>query len=420
MTRFGARHPSSLGVLALALSAAACGGGSGHPPSARVTRTDSAGIEIVSNETPADAVPVFATLDSAPSLRLGSADGAKEEQFGSITGVAPLSDGSVAVLDGQAAEVRVFGPNGAYLRTMGQKGEGPGELSYPEALVALAGDTLAVYDRGNGRITRFNPDGEVGRVATLQFDGYERPYFTSFFDDGSMVGYLRLERRDQRLNTSDEQTFVLDSAALTLSGTDGALEDTIGVFPGFEVVSSVSRRDNNVIVQLVPAAFARALVFAAVPGGVWVGFSDHFTLRLLDPADGSVVRIMRAPGLQRPLTDAEANAVLDSALASAEKPEQRRTRQERYEASPRPELRPAYDRLVVDDQGHLWLRDWPGAHTDCELWWVFDRDGGLLGSAHAPRGLQLMTVRDGQAWGVVRDDLDVQYVVRYGVHAAAA
>jgi len=170
----------------------------------------------------------------------------------------------VAVLDGQAAEVRVFGPNGAYLRTMGQKGEGPGELSYPEALVALAGDTLAVYDRGNGRITRFNPDGEVGRVATLQFDGYERPYFTSFFDDGSMVGYLRLERRDQRLNTSDEQTFVLDSAALTLSGTDGALEDTIGVFPGFEVVSSVSRRDNNVIVQLVPAAFARALVFAAV------------------------------------------------------------------------------------------------------------------------------------------------------------
>jgi len=75
---------------------------------------------------------------------------------------------------------------------------------------------------------------------------------------------------------------------------------------------------------------------------------------------------------------------------------------------------------VVDDQGHLWLRDWPGAHTDCELWWVFDRDGGLLGSAHAPRGLHLTAVRDGQAWGVVRDDLDVQYVVRYGVHAAAA
>jgi hypothetical protein len=132
------------------------------------------------------------------------------------------------------------------------------------------------------------------------------------------------------------------------------------------------------------------------------------------------MRILRAPGLQRPLTAAEAEAVLDSALASAEKPDDRRMTQEWYDASPRAPRRPAYDRLVVDDEGRLWLRDWPGAHTDVEHWWVFDREGALLGSADAPRRARLMAVRHGQAWGLQQDDLGVEYVVRYALHTVGA
>jgi len=403
-------------ALPFALLVAACAGDSSGTPTVRVTHSDSAGIQIVTTETSAANAPTFATLDSVPDVKIGALEGPPEEQFGSVGGVAPLSNGGVAVLDGQAAEIRVFSPDGTYVRTVGGKGAGPGELSFPTALAALPGDTLAVYDYRNGRITRFTRDGELGRVTALRLEGYGRPQGTSFFPNGSMVGQLQFRHPGQQLDTREKQTFKLDSAALVLIGTDGVPKDTIGVFPWFESVRSVS----NVAVVFVPSAFARALVFAAVPGGVWAGYGDHFELRLLNSADGSVIRILRASALQRPLADMEAEAVFDSALANAEKPEQRRTKQEWYDVSPRPELRPAYDRLVVDDQGHLWLRDWPGAHTDSELWWVFDRDGGLLGAVRAPSHFHLMAVRANEAWGVVRDSLEVPIVVRFAVHQAKA
>ena len=416
MIRLGRSPNPLLGILVLAVSNAACEGASERTTSLGVTRVDSAGVVIVTSETAADDVAAYATLDSVPTLRLGSADGVAEEQFGHVAGLAPLSDGGVAVLDQQAAEVRVFGPDGTYLRAIGHKGEGPGELAYPFALASLARDVLVVYDWGNGRVTHFTLDGEVDRISTLQLGGHERPYFASFFGDGSMVGYLRLEGVRQRLNTNDQPAFLLDSAALVLTDSNGVLKDTIGVFPGFEVVSRVYRMGDDVSIGMVPAAFARTLVFAAVPNGVWVGFSDDFSLRLVDPNDGRVTRILRAPGLQRPLTNREADAVLDSALASATEPEDRRTTEEWYEVSPRSAQRPAYDRLVVDDEGRLWLRDWPGAYSDVEHWWVFDREGALLGSADAPRRAQLIAVRNGQAWALLQDDLGVECVVRYTMH----
>lgn len=399
----------------LALAAGACGGGSGHSASLQVARTDSAGIEIVTNGTAADAVPVYATLDSAPGLKLGSVDGAKEEQFGSIYGLAPLSDGSIAVLDGQAKEVRVFGADGSYLRAVGGAGEGPGELSMPNSVADLPGDTLAVYDIAAGRITLFAPDGELARTVTLLSGGYGRPWRVSFFPDGSLVGQMSYSGSGG-FKGSEKLTFALDSAALVAYDADGTFKDTVEILPSREAVRSVRRSGQMVTTMMITLSISHANEFAAGPDGVWSGFNEHFVLRLLDPTDGHVKRILRAPELQRPLTDAEFKEMRDRELADAKTPEERSQTQQTFDLTPRPALRPAYDGLVLDDRGRLWLREWAGANTGPDRWWVFGRDGALLGSVAMPHGLRLMAVRDGRAWGVARDDLGVQYVVRYGVH----
>jgi hypothetical protein len=407
-------------AVTLTIVLASCGSNSsqgGRSP--RVTRTDSAGTEIVTTETAAADVPVFATLDSAPGLRIGSLDGPKEEQFGSVTSLAPLADGGIAVLDAQAKEIRIFGPDGAYVRTVGRAGEGPGELSTPRGLAALGGDTLAVYDWRGGRITFFAPDGRVGRTATAFFQGYGQPYRVSFFADGSIVGQSGYSG-GRGIVSGEKPTFVTDSAVLVFSPTDGSPGDTVDILQTGESVRSMHRSGQGVMVLTSTAAFERSNSFAASPDGVWSGYGDRYAVRLLDPSDGHAKRIVRAPGLDRPLTDEEVNAVKKAELADADTPERLRAAQQVIDLSPRPAMRPAFDRMLVDDGGRLWLRDWPGADTDTRRWWVFARDGGLLGSVVVPGKLRLMAIQNGHAWGIVHDELDVPYVVRYTMHAVGA
>jgi hypothetical protein len=411
----------SFSIAFLAGLASCVDGSSGAPPP-RVTRADSAGIEIVTTETAAADVPVFATLDSTPGLRLGAVDGPTEEQFGSVRDLAPLSDGGVAVLDGQAAEIRMFAADGTFRKTVAKRGEGPGELSFPSAVASLAGDTLAVFDSRSARLTRFAPDGTLGRVETLQTEGYALPYVASLFADGGVVGQLRWSELGNSFPQTPEgkQTLAVDSAALVVYTPDGRLSDTVAVLPSFEGIRTMNHSGNSVFIRMASTAFDRSLVFAAHPDGVWAGFGDHFALRLMDPADGHVKRILRAPGLERPLTDAEAKAILDEAMADADTPDERRSQQEWYDLSPRPEMRPTYDRLVVDDAARLWLREWAGGNQGGSRWWVFARDGGLLGSVDTPEHFSLMAVQGDQAWGVTHDDLDVSYVVRYRVSPRSA
>lgn len=409
---------TSAAILAVAL--ASCGRKATASHALRVTRTDSAGIGIVTTLTTAAAVPVFATLDSAPGVKIGTLNGPKEEQFGRVAGLAPLSDGGIAVLDGQAQEVRVFGPDGTYRHTDGRAGEGPGELSGPTTVAAMSGDTLAVYDYRTSRVTLFGPDGALARTVALTYGGYGRPYRAAFFPDGSLLGQMFYSGSGGFAGGSDKPTFVTDSAALVVNGADGKFEDTVDVLPSSETLQTVHTSGKMMIGTMESTSFGRSNVFAASPDGVWCGFGDHFALRLLDPADGHVKRILRAPGLDRPLTDAEVKEIGDQDLADAKTPKERRAAQQTFDLSPRPELRPSYDRLVVDDQARLWVREWPGARRDTLRWWVFARDGALLGSVSVPGRFRLMAVRGNQAWGVVRDELDVPYVVRYTLHPAGA
>lgn len=222
------------------------------------------------------------------------------------------------------------------------------------------------------------------------------------------------------MHIAEEPTFRLDSAVLVVNAPDGVLVDTMGVFPSSETVQSVHQSGDMVSIMMTSTRFARSLAFTAHPDGVWAGFGDHFELRLYDAADGHVTRILRAPGLDRPLTDSEVADLNAKALADAENPDERKNVQVVSDLSPRPELRPAYDALVVDDHGRLWVRQWEGARPEHFRWWVFTGDGALLGSVDVPGNFRLEEVRDGQAWGVARDELDVSYVVRYAMRTAGA
>jgi len=397
---------------------AACIGGGDRGPALEVLRTDSAGVELVVNRGASGAVPVFTTLDSVSTLRLGSLDGRPEEQFGSVVDALALADGGVAVLDGQAAEIRLFDSEGGYRTSLGSKGQGPGELQSPSALTLLPGDTLAVYDAATMRITHFSLDGALGRITTLQADR-ARVVVVSFLPDGRLVGQSRWLAANGGPLPGQEPTFVRDTAVLTLFGTDGVVDDTVDVLPGREVIQTVEVSERSISVMKRPPAFGRTNLFASHPDGVWSSTNDRFELRLREPEGGRLIRIIRAFGLERPVTDDLAQEIRDRTVAEAETAADRRTAARWNALSARPETLPAYDRIVVDDHGRLWVRAW-SALDPATRWWVFDGGGELLGSVHVPGATTITSIRCGWAWGVEKDQLDVSYVVRYALQEEAS
>ena len=61
------------------------------------------------------------------------------------------------MLDGQAQNIRVFDSAGAYVETLGRRGEGPGELDGAQSLALLPDGRVVVPDPGNDRIQLYGP-----------------------------------------------------------------------------------------------------------------------------------------------------------------------------------------------------------------------------------------------------------------------
>ena len=71
--------------------------------------------------------------------------------FGAIETVTYDANGNIAVLDMVNSNLRIFSPGGEHLRTIGRRGNAPGEFQRPMGMVLLGNNLLAVMDpRGEG------------------------------------------------------------------------------------------------------------------------------------------------------------------------------------------------------------------------------------------------------------------------------
>jgi hypothetical protein len=150
---FGAILPPLALLVTLLLGA--CGGETGKSAWTIATDTTDGVLRVVI--TPPESGPV-PTLVAQDELRVGMVEGGGPESFGMIRAIAVLPDGRFAVADGQAEEVRLFGPDGKHLRTFGGKGAGPGELHGMQGVHVDHEGLLRVAEQANARLSVFHPD----------------------------------------------------------------------------------------------------------------------------------------------------------------------------------------------------------------------------------------------------------------------
>lgn len=148
----------------IALVLAACDASRAAPT---VTIADSAGVLIVSADLRDSASAPRCSVDSAPRFRFGAESAPTALVFGEIPSIAVRAQGDLAVLDRPARQVRIFDQRGTLRFTLGRAGEGPGEFGDPISVIALAEDSLAVWDWGLGRLVIFDPEGRHVRSVAV-------------------------------------------------------------------------------------------------------------------------------------------------------------------------------------------------------------------------------------------------------------
>lgn len=365
--------------------------------------TDSAGVEIVESPRPLLAGDAeWRVLDSAV-VHIGRRDGPAAVQLADVEGALRLSDGRYVIADGASAELRVFGADGDHLRSFGRRGAGPGEFT-TLAGIGRSADAIWAYDFALRRVSWFHPDSGVVGTTTL---GAEPPALAPAGALPNRSFVLRQLWGVTATATTTREEVRRDPVAVVRTDSTGSRMDTIALVPGREVAIRVE--GGRGVMSRRP--FGRDLVAAVRDGRVVIGTED--TAAIDEYAlDGTLRRRVRFRDGSREIGEREIDEFVAAALDDVSPPE-RTTRRAELEALPYPERGPSYDRLVVDDQGNLWIRRWKADLAAPRTWAVVDPSGAWLTEVELPAGFTLQDVADDRVIGIELDELDTESVVAY-------
>ena len=374
------------------------------------------------------APPPGETRRLVPEKTIGQADGADERYtFSGIADIVVGSRGQMYVWDGNLMSLRLYDSSGTHIRTISSRGEGPGEHRASNGMALDRTGRLLLWDPRNGRITVFNPAGDV--EATWRVDpGLERGRGL-FVDTAGNVVLRRLTRdratRESRMN-------------LVRLGPDGAVQDS--------TEPSLFGEEPPVLTAQAPGRITNyALPFA--PGRPWT-FSPHGYV-VAGPGEPYVVHLLRRGKPIRiereveriPIAAEQRSDARDLILSGL-----RQTDPSYQWSGPDiPELKPSYRELAVGDDGRIWVTlsqpsavvpdserptpppAPPGAQPPSRparlwreptLYEVFEPSGELLGRVAVPNRARVLRMRGDLAWGVTVDSSDIPYVTRFRIEPA--
>ena len=245
---------ATLSNLALALTV---GCRTDERPSAMI-EVDSAGVRIVTSDPLGS--DAMCALGVEPTFLVGADEDDDALWFTEVAGVARLSDGSVAVADRGTGQVRIFDSDARHSRTMGGRGEGPGEFRTLWGISVLADDTLWATDMSSNRHSIFSAEGSW--IRAVQFN----PVYNQLESWAAGVlasgASLNVRRSFGRLHDFR----VPDTAYVEAYGTDGSLLDTVATLIGVQYTQVNPTSVQRQLFHPSPSVDARGTTVAIANG----------------------------------------------------------------------------------------------------------------------------------------------------------
>lgn len=340
-------------------------------------------------------------FDLEPTFEIGGSLTDPKDQLGSVSDVARLASGEVAILDAMIPAIRIYDGRGQHLRDIGRLGDGPGEFRQPTAIAAV-GDTIFVLDEV-GRRTGFHKGGDLLFTERFVIEplcgeehnaGYDR-----LLPDGSVIIRCN-ERLFGRVRGEYRQEVGL------LRVRPGTRVDTIGWFP-----ADSGRTDSEGVPVPRPYIPRTYLLWAAGGQRIHVAPSEDSVITVLG-FDGTVLGTNSADVRPRTVSEGDVQDELEELLRFVVSENDKRVIREWFSGRPLAEETPAIRSLLASSVGEVWVETWGPRERGSE-WHVIGRGGETIAHVRAPPGAELVAV--GERWGLAlwRDAFEVDRVRLY-------
>lgn len=230
---------------------------------------------------------------ATPVFTVGVEEGRREEMFSGVRAIAFDRSDNLYVLDQQNFRVAVFDARGRFVRSIGRRGQGPGELQAPLGLAVTATGQVVVSDLANRAFVVYSATGEHVRNVPFSSDiGMLDLRSGIHFDSrsGGIVARANPRRSPDQPQGPNRATLFRQPLR------EGAALQPVLSFDIPEprqVDGSGSGNARRVMMISTDVVFGVRPSFGVLPdGGLAVSRSEDYSVNILDPA-GRGQRVIR-------------------------------------------------------------------------------------------------------------------------------
>jgi hypothetical protein len=279
-------------------------------------------------------------------------------------------EGRVFLADRNPAVIKVFGPDGHLVRTIGREGGGPGEFKV--GFIAVHGSSLVVHDPQQLRTSVFDTSGTFVKSWTslccfwqqIVVDREGLMYIPGMPPPGSGGMYIRYS-------------------------IDGTIRDTLLLAPGPEekrwTFTSGSGKNRSMMSTSVPLSPGLERVVNPA-GGFVAGYTERYEIATSPHGQDTTLVFGRAWS-PTPISNERRQAIVDSAIQEIAKSWGEKAARDQIKLADVPSSAPAFISIAVDGKGNRWVMVDPGDDSTHTWFDVFDSTGVYLGQVAGPPGL---------------------------------
>ena len=280
--------------------------------------------------------------------------------------------------------VRVISNDGIFLHEIGSRGQAPGEfMENPVVWVGLQ-DTVFVLDVENNRLTVFSPDDHhfiaTTRLTRIGPDTEQPQRLLAVTQSNLLIEY---EYSPFRAVEEGREAYW----QLTLFDRSGQVKkDSVASGPLWEPVEVKNSRGRPVH---IPRIFAREAKYAISPNNlIYYGWNEGIVITAVT-LEGNAMHeiVVPHPAVRGTAKDVEKEAGPFAEWAAILRQDVHGTK-------------PAYNAMVADDEGQLWLKmSWLEDAPETS-WLIIDSEtGAVVSKASLPTNAEILVIRDGRAYG---------------------